>query len=105
MSISREEYDPVFLHARREAVVLLIAFVLFMVWTVGVSFLLGYRQPEGQPVPVLIGMPRWAFWGVFLPWMVANVFTIVFSVCYVANDPLEADQDASRRGEQVGADV
>jgi hypothetical protein len=88
MPTSRD-YDPVFLHARREAIVLLVAFVGFLVWTVGTSFVLGFRQPVDEPLRVVFGMPHWVFWGVFLPWMAANVFTIVFSIFCVADDPLE----------------
>ena len=86
-SQSNDSYDPVFLHARREALVLLVAFVVFLVWTILTCYILGYRQPTVD-VRTVWGMPRWVFWGVVVPWMAANVFTFAFAWFYMVNDPL-----------------
>ena len=86
-SQSNDNYDPVFLHARRETLVLLVAFVIFLVWTILTCYILGYRQPTVD-VRTVGGLPHWVFWGVVVPWMAANVFTFAFAWFYMANDPL-----------------
>ena len=85
------EADPVYLHARREAVVLLVAFVVCLVWSVGCSYWLGFSLPMGDEVPKVWGMPRWVFWGVLIPWLAADVFTIWFCCWGMANDSLEPE--------------
>ena len=49
------------------------------------------------------GVPSWVFWSVALPWLVANLFTLAFSLFYVADDPLgkaldELDREAPADG-------
>jgi hypothetical protein len=88
-----DQADPVFLHARREAVVILIAFVAFLVWSVSCSFLMGYGAPNGDPIVRVLGMPGWAFWGVLVPWFAADVFALWFCFFYMADDRLEDSDD------------
>lgn len=88
-----ERYDAVFIHSRREAVVLLIGFSFFLVWSVGVSYVLGYGQTEAEAERTVLGMPRWVFWGVAVPWMAANVFTFWFCLFYMKDDPLGEELD------------
>ena len=84
---SSDAYDSVFLHARRETVMLLVVFAFFLAWTMIVSYSLGYRPPTAE-VSTIWGMPSWVFWGVLVPWLAANAFTIWFAIFFVANDPL-----------------
>lgn len=48
MQTDSEQYclDPVFINSRREARFILITFAVFAIYTVGVSYLLGYRSEE-----------------------------------------------------------
>ena len=85
--------DQLFLHSRTETRNLLIAFVVFLVWSVGTSYALGYDVPTADLPQTVWGMPRWVFWGVAVPWLAANVFTVVFCLFGMANDRLEASSD------------
>ena len=80
-------FDPFFLNARREAVIILIAWAVCLIWTVGYSALAGYEAAPGQ-VSIILGMPGWVFWGVLVPWMAATVFSVWFSLVYIADDDL-----------------
>ena len=86
-------FDPFFLNARREAVIILIAWAVCLIWTVGYSALAGYDVAPDQ-VSVILGMPGWVFWGVLVPWMAATVFSVWFSLVYIADDDLEGCDDA-----------
>jgi sodium/pantothenate symporter len=83
-------YDPVYLHARREAVFILVVFAAFLAWAVGVAYLDGYLAPGETvaEVPTVLGMPRWVFWGIFLPWIFADIATVIFCFFFMADDDL-----------------
>ena len=69
---------------------------VFLLWTVGSSYMLGYRSDEQTIASRVMGMPSWVFWGVLIPWIAATVTTIWFSWFFVANDPLgEANDEIS----------
>ena len=86
----RSDYDPLVANARRELLVTLIAFVVFGMWVVGVSWWSG-REPVVDPndIRTILGMPAWVFWGVALPWAAANGFTFWFCFRFMANDALD----------------
>ena len=75
--------DPAFLRARREGAIILIAWAVCMVWTVGASWLLGYTD---APARMVWGIPGWVFFGVMLPWMAATAFSVWFSLWYMSDD-------------------
>jgi Protein of unknown function (DUF997) len=88
------EYDPIYTHARRELVVSLLAFLIFGIWVIGFSWIAGRRQEtDPDSIPTILGMPTWVFWGVALPWVVANVFTFWFCFRYMTDHPLEIVED------------
>ncbi len=106
LSPKRERLDPVVVHARREAVVILAAFVVCLIWSISVCYLLGYPGPDGLPseghgspaaangpVAKVLGMPSWVFWGVLVPWIAADVFALWFCFCFMADDPLGEVED------------
>lgn len=86
------EFDPVYLNSLREAIVILIIFFVFLGYCIPVCFYFGNR-PSGDEVPSLFGIPAWCFWGVLVPWIVANFVTAWFCFFYMKNDPLESDED------------
>ncbi len=83
-----DRVDPVVLHARREAWVILGAFGLFLIWSVSWCYLAGYPEPTGRPPAQILGIPSWVFWGVLIPWLVADVFSLWFCFFFMADDPL-----------------
>ena len=83
-----------FLRARREAAIVLVAFVLWLVWTVGVSWRLGYHWKPGE-VEMFFGFPSWVFWGVLVPWISATLFSVIFALRFIRDDDLGETADTN----------
>ena len=84
------QLDPVYVHARREAIVVVGIFFVFAICTLTIAFTLGSRTPEGErKVATLLGMPTWVVWSIVVPWVVANIITGWFCFYYMADDPLD----------------
>ena len=59
--------------------------------------MLGYNQ-EVTPgdVETILGVPRWTFLGIFLPWLAADVITTWFCFRFLKEDDLgQADDEES----------
>lgn len=79
--------------ARREMWVMLGAWAAFFLLVTTVCALTAYR-PGGdaaQPVPLLLGMPRWVALGVAVPWLAANGFIVWFALRFMKDTPLPSD--------------
>ena len=85
-------FDPTFLHARREAWLILCAWAVCLMWTVGYCAFAGYDVPPEQ-IQIILGMPSWVFWGVLVPWVAATLFSVWFSLAYIADDDLGESDD------------
>jgi hypothetical protein len=90
--------DPVYVHSRREAVIILSVWLASTVYCCAYSYYFGYSTPErplgpGDVHPIL-GMPSWVFWGVMVPWGVCSLFTFVFAGWFIADDDLGSDHAA-----------
>ena len=96
-SPDRNPLDPLVIHARRETLVILAAFVVCLLWSVGWCYSFGYPQMDGGPISRTLGMPSWAFWGVLLPWLAADLFAVWFCFFFMADDPLGETEDESAR--------
>jgi hypothetical protein len=83
-----EKLDPVFLNSRRETLFALITWLVFCIWVVGLCVSRGYDIDPAK-LETTMGMPSWIFWGVGLPWLMANVVTIWFALKFMVDDPLE----------------
>ena len=81
-----DELDPVVVHSRREAIVILVLWAVCLAWTVGYSYLTGYHV-DG-PVSITLGMPTWVFKGVFVPWIAATIVSVVYALWFIADDDL-----------------
>jgi len=90
------EYDPVFLHSRREAVVIFFLWVTAILWVVPYCYFNGYGgNVDPSTIGMILGIPSWLFWGIFVPWLVADAFTIWFCFFYIQDDALgEAHEGA-----------
>lgn len=94
-------------NARREAWIVLWAWGVFLVWVVGYSYLRGYQHsdesslirwglavsPEKAPLKLVLGLPEWIFYGIFAPWLLAMIFTVVFGLRVLKDDDLGEDRE------------
>lgn len=85
-------WDPVYLHARREALVILLVWAVCLVWAVGGSVWLGYERGPGE-IATVLGIPRWVMLAIALPWLLANVFAAWFCFRFMADDDLGQAQE------------
>ncbi len=92
-STAPDRLDPLVLHARRETLAILAAFIVCMVWSIGCCYSLGYLAPDGGPVTKVLGMPSWVFWGVAVPWVAADLWAVWFCFRFMVDDPLGEVQD------------
>ena len=84
------ELDPTFVHARREAIVIFCLWATGLAWAVPFCWFTGYahRFAPHEVIPTTLGIPTWLFWGIFAPWVVADIFTIWFCFFYMKDDDL-----------------
>lgn len=83
------EYDPIFLHSRREAIVIFCVWLAGLVWAVPFCYFNGYVDPAAAVnISTIWGIPSWLFWGIGVPWILADLFTVWFCFFYMADDDL-----------------
>ena len=95
---TKPTYDRTYLHSLRETYVILGLFALFCVWSIVVSYNLGYVSESelGNEIRTVWGMPSWVWWGIFLPWIAVDVVAIWFCFFFMKADDLgeESEQEA-----------
>jgi hypothetical protein len=79
-------------HARREGLVIMAAWTLALLWSVGYGYLAGYHRPATE-ITLILGMPDWVFWSVVLPWGICFAFSVWFCFFFMADDDLGQDPD------------
>ena len=95
---TQHDWDPVFIHSRREAAVIFLIWLLAFAWVVPYSYLNGYGEPaEGETVPLIWGIPSWLFFGVVVPWLVADILTLWFCFGFMKDDDLEPVAEESQK--------
>lgn len=83
------DYDPVYLNSRREALVIFGIFIAGLVWAVPYCYLTGYIGDfERGGLSTTLGIPTWLFWGIAVPWLIADLVTVWFCFFYMADDDL-----------------
>ena len=88
-SSGHQEYDPTFLHSRREAIIIFSVWLTALIWVVPFCYLTGYIDDfDPASFSTTWGLPTWLFWGILIPWVAANIFTIGFCFFYMADDDL-----------------
>lgn len=86
--------NPTLLRSRREALIIMAAYVVAMTWTGVVCYFWGYgRDPATISFPLGLGIPDWVFWGIIVPWMASNVFTAWFTLGYMVDEQLAAEDE------------
>ncbi len=111
-SDAQVEYDPVYLHSRREALIIFCLWVTALLWAVPFCYLNGYGEAvDAATVSTTLGVPTWLFWGIFMPWLVADAFTIWFCFFYMQDDDLgeahegeDLAEQTARLGEEAAAE-
>ncbi len=95
MSEPPHREDPVLTHARREAVIIGLAWLAATIYTCAYCYLFGYLRPGRalglEDVRPIFGVPSWFVWGVLAPWGVCAVFIFWFAGWFMADDDLGED--------------
>jgi hypothetical protein len=88
--------DPLFRSSLHELKWIIAIWAGTFVWVIGYCRLFGYGDDEA--IDLTMGMPSWAFWGVFLPWGIASLASCWFALAQMQDHPLETD-DSDDGGE------
>jgi len=98
----RRNYDPVFLNSRREAGVIFCLWLAGFAWVVPFSYMTGYlRDFDPATFTTIWGIPTWLFWGLFVPWLVANIFTTWFCFGFMKDDDLGKVREGADLEEEI----
>lgn len=84
--------DPIFLHARKEAIIALIVFVLAGVYTITYAYCFGYEL-EAAAVDTFLGIPSWVVWGIIAPWLSVVLFSFWYSLYFIQDEDLGDDPE------------
>ncbi len=104
----RPTEDPILRSARREAIAVLITWLLALIYTVTYCGTFGYDRPAEDLKFVhlfwLIAFPDWVFWGIIVPWSVCFVVAWWFTYVFMTDADLgkeleETDEPLSGAGE------
>lgn len=101
--------DPVYRNARREAIIIGLAWLASTTFSCAYAYFFGYirdDRPLGpDDIQPVLGMPSWFFWSVVVPWFACAVFTFWFAGFSMSDDDLgvdhsvELEQDIREGGE------
>ena len=91
------EFDTLFKNARKEALIILLVWLVALLWTVPYCYIYGNmlfsdtNVTTADNISLTCGIPTWVFWGVAFPWGMADLFTIWFCLFYMKDDDLGED--------------
>ena len=85
MTVRRE--DPVLTSSRREALLVFFIWLIACVYTIGVSYRLGYGR-DADTLTYVLGFPDWIFWGVITPWTVCTVLCFIVPYYVIKDEDL-----------------
>jgi hypothetical protein len=99
-------------HARREAAVVAVVWLLALTWTVGYCYLRGYQHPPdswlvqsglasadpGREFRQYAGLPEWVLFGILAPWLACTAFTVIFGLFIMKDDDLGTESEEADRG-------
>jgi hypothetical protein len=95
---SSVKQDPAYRRSLKEAIWILIAWAVCLVWTVGYAAVAGYNIDPDE-LRLMFGFPSWIFWGVGIPWLVATGFSIWFAMSVMEEEDLGADENPGEGGQ------
>jgi len=91
-----DRLDPTFLNSRREAFVIFCLWLTGLVWAVSFCYFNGYPSEfDAEQFQTIWGIPSWLFWGIFVPWLIADVFTVWFCFWHMKDDDLGDARDGT----------
>ncbi|MDP6444330.1 MAG: hypothetical protein QGG36_33125 [Pirellulaceae bacterium] len=95
------EYDPVFLNSRREAIVIFCIWLVGLLWAVPYCYINGYVDNfDPANFSTTFGVPTWLFWGIAVPWIVADLATTWFCFFFMQDDDLGESEESDESEEQ-----
>ena len=71
--------------SRRELFFILLTWLGCCTWVISYCSLFGYHL-DPKDVSTVFGFPNWVFWGIALPWLVANFVTFWFCLRVLKNE-------------------
>ena len=82
-------HTRVFLHSRREAIVIFGSWFVALCWSVPYCYINGYgHQVDPETFSTTMGMPTWLVGGILLPWIIADLFTTWVCFFFMQDDDL-----------------
>ncbi len=96
-SVHKEDLGESFRQSRKELWFMLATWVVFLVWTLSYNAMYAFDAEASGSDPIL-GMPRWVFFGILVPWMVGLGLTFWFASCFMKDTQLmdvEGEQSQS----------
>lgn len=81
------KHDRLLASSLREFKWILVIWLALFVWVIGVCYSYGYDSEAD--IAMVLGMPAWVFWGVFVPWIAAAVTSSWFALTQMEDHPLE----------------
>jgi len=97
------EPDPLFVNSRKEAIIIFLVWLSALLWAVPYCYINGFRGDvafDPATLKMVWGIPNWVFWGIAVPWVIADLATIAFCY-YMAND----DLGEAHEGADIAADI
>ena len=74
-----------------------------MVWTIGYCALYGYSpDPES---PLILGVPSWVMWGVFVPWTACTCLSTLLGLYFIRDADLGEDPDEKRSEHEAAREI
>lgn len=70
--------------------------VLFAAWTLTYNHQFA-GDVDGQPVAIVMGMPKWVVFGIVIPWVIALSVTVWFALSFMKDTPLEEQGDVETK--------
>lgn len=92
--MSASSDDPVLQSSRREAIVVCIAWLSAMLYTVTYCYRFGYGR-EVADLKFVLGFPDWIFWGIVTPWTVCIAFSFLFGALCMRDEDLGEDTEGA----------
>ena len=93
------QHTRVFLNSRREAIVIFGSWFVALCWSVPYCYINGYgHQVDPETFSTILGIPSWLFGGIFLPWLVADLFTAWVCFFFMQDDKLGSVDDEKTHG-------